>query len=195
MNCEEACLMRTGSSVYSIGWAKRSRVRKGGMVERMPEKKFPCGTAEVVMQLFEQLAGQGKTILMVTHDNTLANRTHRKLVISDGELIREALSTRYEGLDHSSICSIRPGIFSWLPESLFQGFLKENTSDWSRPGRCGLKIIPAWNSSPAIPLRFRCPVMPSSSRTAASRRRCWSFPGNWSPIWRVQITRKKPIRF
>lgn len=55
-----------------------------------PTGNLDTATAEQVMEIFEELAGQGKTILLVTHDRTLAQRTDRTLLISDGELASAA---------------------------------------------------------------------------------------------------------
>jgi putative ABC transport system ATP-binding protein len=48
-------------------------------------------TADTIFSLFEKLANQGKTILMVTHDLSIASRVSRVLTISDG-LISEGLN-------------------------------------------------------------------------------------------------------
>ena len=52
-----------------------------------PTGNLDARTAEEVFDLFAGLIDQGKTILMVTHDISLAQRTTRTLLISDGELI------------------------------------------------------------------------------------------------------------
>lgn len=57
-------------------------------------------TAERVLEIFEQQAATGKTVLMVTHDFSLARRARRILVISDGELIPEEISNVFPGLSH-----------------------------------------------------------------------------------------------
>jgi len=41
-------------------------------------------TAETIFEIFEKLIGQGRTIIMVTHDNNLAPRFTRRLLIADG---------------------------------------------------------------------------------------------------------------
>jgi putative ABC transport system ATP-binding protein len=52
-----------------------------------PTGSLDSVTAEHIFELFEVLvSGQGKTILMVTHDRTLASRFTRTLEIIDGEL-------------------------------------------------------------------------------------------------------------
>lgn len=52
-----------------------------------PTGNLDSRSAEAVFQIFIELAGQGKTILMVTHDQSLAQRTGRVLLLSDGELV------------------------------------------------------------------------------------------------------------
>ncbi len=54
-----------------------------------PTGNLDSTAAESVMRLFEQLVSQGKTILMVTHDDDLARRASRKIVIADGLLISD----------------------------------------------------------------------------------------------------------
>ncbi len=51
-----------------------------------PTGNLDSRTAERILTIFEELAGQGKTILIVTHDSTLAERASRRIVIVDGEL-------------------------------------------------------------------------------------------------------------
>jgi ABC-type lipoprotein export system ATPase subunit len=57
-----------------------------------PTGNLDSRTAERVLGLFEDLAGRGKTILIVTHDPELARRSTRQVLISDGELIGEPIA-------------------------------------------------------------------------------------------------------
>ena len=66
-----------------------------------PTGNLDSRTAENVIALFEELMGQGKTIIMVTHDSTLARRTTRSLVISDGELVPPAVVKAFPGVSPS----------------------------------------------------------------------------------------------
>jgi len=52
-----------------------------------PTGSLDSVTAEHVFEVFESLIEKGKTIIMVTHDNSLAPRFSRHLVIQDGEII------------------------------------------------------------------------------------------------------------
>ncbi|KPV54467.1 cyclic nucleotide-binding protein [Kouleothrix aurantiaca] len=54
-----------------------------------PTGNLDSKTADSVFRMFEQLANQGKTILMVTHDQDLARRVTRTVIIADGEVIDE----------------------------------------------------------------------------------------------------------
>ena len=55
-----------------------------------PTGNLDSRAAEEVFRIFTQLAKEGKTIVMVTHDRTLAHRTDRSLLLVDGELVGEA---------------------------------------------------------------------------------------------------------
>jgi ABC-type lipoprotein export system ATPase subunit len=57
-----------------------------------PTGNLDSRAAESVFQLFGDLAGRGKTILMVTHDNELAKRAPRTVVIADGEIVDERVN-------------------------------------------------------------------------------------------------------
>lgn len=54
-----------------------------------PTGNLDWHTAETVMELFESLVAQGKTILMVTHDDDLAARATRTIALADGEIVNE----------------------------------------------------------------------------------------------------------
>jgi putative ABC transport system ATP-binding protein len=64
-----------------------------------PTGNLDSRTAEMVLNIFEQLAREGKTILIVTHDPILARRATRRVIISDGELVNEDV---YHALPHLS---------------------------------------------------------------------------------------------
>jgi putative ABC transport system permease protein len=57
-----------------------------------PTGNLDSQTAESVFRLFMDLVHNGKTILMVTHDNDLASRTTRAVMISDGEIVDEVVN-------------------------------------------------------------------------------------------------------
>jgi ABC-type lipoprotein export system ATPase subunit len=58
------------------------------LVADEPTGNLDSRTADAVFGLFEELVEQGKTILMVTHDDDLAARASRIVELADGEIIR-----------------------------------------------------------------------------------------------------------
>jgi putative ABC transport system ATP-binding protein len=54
-----------------------------------PTGSLDSVTADHVFQVFERLLEKGKTIIMVTHDNSLSPRFTRHLIIQDGEIVPE----------------------------------------------------------------------------------------------------------
>lgn len=57
-----------------------------------PTGNLDSQSADMVMGLFETLAGAGTTILMVTHDRDLAARTHRTIHLADGMIADEIIN-------------------------------------------------------------------------------------------------------
>jgi putative ABC transport system ATP-binding protein len=57
-----------------------------------PTGNLDSKTAESVFRLFENLVDSGKTILMVTHDNDLAQRARRTVVMADGKIVDERVN-------------------------------------------------------------------------------------------------------
>lgn len=57
------------------------------LVADEPTGNLDSHSAEEIILLFEELIAQGKTIIMVTHDNDLARRTDRIVHMSDGVIM------------------------------------------------------------------------------------------------------------
>lgn len=60
------------------------------LVADEPTGNLDSATAEEIFKLFESLVDQGKTIMMVTHDQSLARRTSQTVWIADGQIVDEA---------------------------------------------------------------------------------------------------------
>ena len=54
-----------------------------------PTGNLDSKTADSVFHLFEELVDKGKTILMVTHDDDLAERATRTVTIADGQIVSD----------------------------------------------------------------------------------------------------------
>lgn len=97
-----------------------------------PTGNLDSRSADVIFQIFTSLVEQGKTILMVTHDASLAQRTQRILLLSDGELIDPWVAQVFHDLPHNQML--------WLthhlqPRSLISGTSIE-TQDLASIGLC-----------------------------------------------------------
>ncbi len=57
-----------------------------------PTGNLDSKTADAVFGLMERLVDDGKTIIMVTHDNDIAQRVRRSLHVHDGEIVEERLN-------------------------------------------------------------------------------------------------------
>lgn len=57
------------------------------LVADEPTGSLDSVTADHIFEIFERLVGDGKTILMVSHDTVLSPRFSRHLIIQDGEIV------------------------------------------------------------------------------------------------------------
>ena len=70
------------------------------LVADEPTGNLDSKSADKIIEVFQHLVERGKTIVMVTHDPSLTSRTHRNIIISDGELIDETISRALPLLRH-----------------------------------------------------------------------------------------------
>jgi putative ABC transport system ATP-binding protein len=57
------------------------------LVADEPTGNLDSRSANIIIDLFEELSRRGKTVLMVTHDPSLTSRTTRNLTIADGVIV------------------------------------------------------------------------------------------------------------
>ena len=57
------------------------------LVADEPTGNLDSKTADSVFVLFEKLVADGRSILMVTHDNELIKRVQRAIIVADGEIV------------------------------------------------------------------------------------------------------------
>ncbi|MEN8242308.1 MAG: ATP-binding cassette domain-containing protein [Chloroflexota bacterium] len=65
-----------------------------------PTGNLDSRSAESILNLFEQMAELGKTILIVTHDPSITKRTDQTIILSDGEIIDQTVSRALPFLSH-----------------------------------------------------------------------------------------------
>lgn len=68
-----------------------------------PTGNLDSSTASSVFRLFENLVAEGKTVIMVTHDTSQAQRVHRTLLLSDGEIVNEYVARALPSLTHEQM--------------------------------------------------------------------------------------------
>src|SRR5512140_636809 len=64
------------------------------LVADEPTGNLDTKSANIIIDLFEQLAQTDKTVVMVTHDPSLSARTTRHLTIADGLLVADSSNNR-----------------------------------------------------------------------------------------------------
>lgn len=71
-----------------------------------PTGNLDSRTAVQVMDLFEGMKQRGKTIVMVTHDRSLAQRATRTILISDGEMVEADIARSLPMLPYAHMESL-----------------------------------------------------------------------------------------
>jgi ABC-type lipoprotein export system ATPase subunit len=65
-----------------------------------PTGNLDSRSAETILDLFEELAAGGKTIMIVTHDPSITQRTDQTVILSDGEIIDQTVARALPLLSH-----------------------------------------------------------------------------------------------
>ncbi len=60
------------------------------LVADEPTGSLDSVTSDAVIDLFEEMVKQGKTVVLVTHDKDIAGRAERNLALADGEIVSDA---------------------------------------------------------------------------------------------------------
>lgn len=71
-----------------------------------PTGNLDSRSSDEIIDLFNRLVEQGKTIILVTHDPSITKRTYRTLIISDGEIINEAVAQALPLLSHNQLLKV-----------------------------------------------------------------------------------------
>ncbi len=133
-----------------------------------PTGNLDSRTAESVFGIFTTLVQQGKTIIMVTHDASLARRTGRTLLLSDGELINERVAHTFPDLSLKDML--------WLTHQLKpQQFTGGQLLPIPGEGHTGAFLV----SDGEVLLRpvQKQPISSASSGQVLDQRRL--LPGDW----------------
>jgi putative ABC transport system ATP-binding protein len=60
-----------------------------------PTGALDSKTGQQILALFDELVADGKTIIMVTHDPSVAHRCHRVVHLHDGQIIKDERNARH----------------------------------------------------------------------------------------------------
>ncbi len=60
-----------------------------------PTGALDSKTGQQVLELFDELVSDGKTIILVTHDPTVAHRCHRVILLHDGKVSKDERNARH----------------------------------------------------------------------------------------------------
>jgi ABC-type lipoprotein export system ATPase subunit len=71
-----------------------------------PTGNLDSRSSEEIINLFNQLVQNGKTIILVTHDPTITKLTMRTLIISDGKIINETVAQALPLLNHTQMLKV-----------------------------------------------------------------------------------------
>jgi putative ABC transport system ATP-binding protein len=78
----------SGGQQQRVAIARALANDPGLIVADEPTGRLDSITAESIFEIFRELHRQGKTILMVTHDRSLASLVDRKISLHDGEFVQ-----------------------------------------------------------------------------------------------------------
>jgi putative ABC transport system ATP-binding protein len=79
----------SGGQQQRVAIARALANDPGILVADEPTGSLDSGTANSVVDVFESLARQGRTVLLVTHDKDIARRGSRLITLLDGEIVDE----------------------------------------------------------------------------------------------------------
>ncbi|CUS04547.2 Lipoprotein-releasing system ATP-binding protein LolD (modular protein) [Candidatus Promineifilum breve] len=97
----------SGGQQQRVAIARALANDPGLLIADEPTGNLDSATAESIFGLFARLAAEGTTILMVTHDETLAARTHRAVMIADGEVVNEHVSRALWVLNYDQLAEVQ----------------------------------------------------------------------------------------
>jgi energy-coupling factor transporter ATP-binding protein EcfA2 len=103
---QQTAVCRFDRPATGCGHRPRPGHRPAADGRRRADRQPRFALGRCIINLFQSLADQGKTIVMVTHDPSLTQRTSRTIIIADGELIDEAVAQALPLLNHRQMLSV-----------------------------------------------------------------------------------------
>ncbi len=97
----------SGGQQQRVAIARALANDPGLIVADEPTGNLDSRTAESIFLLFERLAAEGKTIIMVTHDEARAARTGRAVMIADGAVVNEHVTRALAALNYDQLAEVQ----------------------------------------------------------------------------------------
>lgn len=64
-----------------------------------PTGNLDSGSTKEIMEILQKLHGEGRTVILITHDNEIAAQAKRVIKIIDGKIVQDSKSKEFESLD------------------------------------------------------------------------------------------------
>ncbi len=97
----------SGGQQQRVAIARSLANDPGLLIADEPTGNLDSRTAESIFSLFTRLAAEGKTIIMVTHDEARAARTDRAVMIADGEVVNEHVTRALAMLNYDQLAEVQ----------------------------------------------------------------------------------------
>ena len=91
----------SGGQKQRVAISRATIMGPGLLLADEPTGNLDTGSGTQVLNLLDHLNGEGKTLLVVTHDPNVARRADRVLVLQDGEIVR-----RVEGSNSTELAAL-----------------------------------------------------------------------------------------
>ena len=97
----------SGGQQQRVAIARALANDPGLIIADEPTGHLDSRTAESIYTMFARLVAEGKTIIMVTHDEAQAGRSHRTVMIADGEVVNEHVTRALKGLNYDQLAEVQ----------------------------------------------------------------------------------------
>ncbi len=97
----------SGGQQQRVAIARALANDPGLIIADEPTGNLDSRTAESIFSLFQRLVAEGKTIIMVTHDEARAARTSRSVMIADGAVVNEHVTRALAALNYDQLAEVQ----------------------------------------------------------------------------------------
>lgn len=77
----------SGGEMQRVAIARALANRPSVILADEPTGNLDSRTGQEIMHLFDTLAAEGNTVIVVTHDQTVADHAHRRILLRDGRIL------------------------------------------------------------------------------------------------------------